>query len=194
MALTEHLRQQLVDYGSVDAAEESFRARMLALLDTPAPFSREQLDPGHFTASAFVLSPARDSVLLIHHRKLVRWLQPGGHIEASDRDVVAAARREVTEEVRTTGELTFLSHGLFDLDIHEIPARDDAAAHEHFDLRFLFALTTLEIGAGDEVDGARWVSLADFAGIESDRSLMRAVEKLRFSYAVHSGELDVPSP
>ena len=57
---------------------------MLALCDNAGdPFSREHYVPGHFTASAFVLSPTRDMLLLVFHGKLHRWLQPGGHIDGS---------------------------------------------------------------------------------------------------------------
>ena len=62
------------------------------------PFSRRRFDPGHFTASAFVLSPDGGSIVMIRHRRLDRWLQPGGHVEAHDRDVKEAARREAIEE------------------------------------------------------------------------------------------------
>jgi 8-oxo-dGTP diphosphatase len=52
----------------------------------------------HFTAGAFVFStevPRR--VLLVHHRKLGVWLQPGGHIEPGENPLEAAIR-EVSEE------------------------------------------------------------------------------------------------
>ena len=35
------------------------------------------LQIGHVTASGWVVSPKRDRVLLMHHRKLNRWFQPG---------------------------------------------------------------------------------------------------------------------
>jgi 8-oxo-dGTP pyrophosphatase MutT (NUDIX family) len=55
---------------------------------------RSQLD--NFTASAFVLNPHRE-VLLVHHRKLGVWLYPGGHIEFGETPDDAALR-EVAEE------------------------------------------------------------------------------------------------
>ena len=51
-------------------------------------------------------------------------------------------------------------------------------AHEHHDLRFLFQAPTRDFVAGDEVHGARWVRLEDVNAVESDASVMRAVEKL----------------
>ena len=43
-------------------------------------FSRSLLS-GHLTASTWVLDKSRKQVLLLHHKKLDRWLQPGGHAD-----------------------------------------------------------------------------------------------------------------
>ncbi|HAN31188.1 MAG TPA: hypothetical protein DCQ06_06275 [Myxococcales bacterium] len=77
-----------------DALERSHLQAMRRLANMPGdPTRRDYWDPGHFTASAFVVSPDRSSLLLIKHKKLGRWLQPGGHIEAEDTTVESAARR-----------------------------------------------------------------------------------------------------
>ena len=34
---------------------------------------------GHITGSTWIVNRTRDRVLLTHHRKVGRWLQPGGH-------------------------------------------------------------------------------------------------------------------
>src|SRR5215813_96805 len=69
------------------------------LLDcSPDPFSRDQFTPGHITTSGLVFSQDRDRILIVHHRRLERWLLPGGHVEPSDPSVEAAAAREVFEE------------------------------------------------------------------------------------------------
>ena len=59
---------------------------------------RSEFDPGHFTASAFVVSPDGTKVLLVEHARLGRWLQPGGHIEADDRTV-----EEISQGARVVG-------------------------------------------------------------------------------------------
>ena len=170
-ALTEHAR----------AWPESAAVvrRMLELLGPPGePFSRSHLAPGHFTASAFVLCPERRRVLLIHHQKLGRWLQPGGHIEPGDETLVDAARREVGEE---TGVIAgaMLGSGIFDVDIHSIPASPKDAPHLHFDVRYAFVADGADLAASPEVLGARWVELEDVARLTSEESVLRCTERLR---------------
>jgi 8-oxo-dGTP pyrophosphatase MutT (NUDIX family) len=153
-------------------------ARMLELLGRgDPPYSRHQLEPGHFTASAFVLCPERRSVLLVHHAKLGRWLQPGGHIEPGDLDLEGAARREVTEE---TGACLGprLGAGVFDVDIHPIPARPREGAHLHFDVRYAFIAHSTELTVSSEVLGARWVELTSVAALTDEESVLRCITRL----------------
>src|SRR5258706_5904097 len=122
---------------------------MLELLEQPAPTSRSSFTPGHLTASGFVMSPERDAVLLIFHKKLGIWVQPGGHIEEVDASLQAAARRAVAVEVWI--ELPDSAARVFDVDIHAIPARKDEPAHEHFDVRYCFHAPTRDFVQSDEV-------------------------------------------
>ncbi len=136
--------------------------------------------PGHFTVSAFVLSPDAHGLLLIHHIGLGRWLQPGGHIEPEDRDIESAARREILEETGLTELRRVPTHsGLFDVDVHSIPARASEPAHRHHDLRLLFLAQNTGIVAGEGVHAARWIQLDDFEKLATDPSLRRALDKLR---------------
>jgi 8-oxo-dGTP pyrophosphatase MutT (NUDIX family) len=156
-----------------DERENMYLDRIRSL-GMPDPFSRTCFDPGHVTASGFVLSPDRTSLLLVWHRKLGAWLQPGGHIESSDVDLIAAQRREIEEETGLTN-LEWL--GLFDVDIHQFPARGAEPAHEHFDVRSAFVAGTWDVAAGDGVDESKWFDLDQLPG--SDPSLIRPVSKLR---------------
>ncbi len=159
--------------------ETVYRDRMLALLDSSGdPLSRGHYDPGHFTASGFVLSPDGKSVLLILHRKLGRWLQPGGHVDPDDADLFAAACREIHEEVGL-GELDQVTPGVYDVDIHPIPARKAEPAHEHFDVRFLLRARSTVIDANDESHDTAWTALADLADRMTDPDERRVITKLQ---------------
>ena len=173
------LLSSLRDYVFADAVEATHLAHMRQLCESVAdPFARTTFAPGHFTASAFVLSPARDALLLIFHAKLLRWLQPGGHIEAGDLDVLAAARREAHEEVGIA-DLTVEQATPFDLDVHQIPSNSREPAHAHFDLRFLFRANSLAFRAGSDAKDARWVPLDEITAALTDDSVLRALAKLR---------------
>jgi 8-oxo-dGTP pyrophosphatase MutT (NUDIX family) len=154
-------------------------AQMQALLERARePFARTSLDPGHFTASAFVLSPDRGHVLLVRHEKLGRWLQPGGHIELGDATLEAAARREVSEETGVSS-LDRVGSGIFDVDAHDIPANPREGAHMHFDVRYLFMARSAQLRASEEVGAARWVPLTEVRTLDPDESVLRCTSRLR---------------
>ena len=183
MTRVEHLRGLLARYRPADRREARYCSRILELLDGGGdPFARDRFDPGHLTASAFVLSPEGSRLLLVRHSKLGFWVQPGGHVDPGDGDVLAAARREVAEESGLTGLVPVLP-GIFDVDVHAFPAAGDEPAHAHLDVRFLFRAAGAELMPGPGEDEVDWVAIADVAGRAGpgvgDESVGRAVDKLR---------------
>ncbi|HEX7524814.1 MAG TPA: NUDIX domain-containing protein, partial [Gaiellaceae bacterium] len=150
-----------------DDREEADRCAMLRLAQELAqPLSREEAS-AHFTASAFVIDTAHARTCLIEHVKLGRRLQPGGHVEADDVSLEAAALREACEETALEVELHPTAPRPFDLDIHEIPARPNEPAHVHLDVRYLV------IGRGEPCAGAAWHAI----GTTGDGSVDRLAAK-----------------
>ncbi len=148
------------------------------LRDTARPLERDQFDPGHLTASAFVVSPDLSRVLLIHHMKLGRWVQPGGHVEPEDLTHEEAARREVAEEC---GLADLASIGPIDIDIHVFPPGTGVPEHLHYDLRWAFVAHSTEVSVGEGVSDVRWFRFQEVAGF--DRSVSRPVNRLAGSLA-----------
>ena len=144
------LAELLRGYVAADEQEEADRCAMLRLIEElQRPFSRDE-PSAHFTASAFVVDETCARVCLVQHVKLGRLLQPGGHIEPSDRTFEAAALREAREETELELEFHPAAPRPFDLDIHEIPERPGEPAHFHLDVRYLL------IGRGEPCAGAAW--------------------------------------
>ncbi len=172
------LLRRLEAYRPPDA-ERRAHALITTLLSEPGdPFSRYEFDPGHITAGGLVLSPAGDAVVLVHHRGLDMWIEPGGHIDPADPSVEDAARREVAEETGL-GDLVLLGDGVFSLDAHPIPSRRSEPPHTHFNVVYAFRARSLEIVPAPEVLDARWQPLDEVAALTSDRAVLRGVAKLR---------------
>jgi 8-oxo-dGTP pyrophosphatase MutT (NUDIX family) len=137
---------------------------------------KRTLLPGHVTGSAWVVSEDGCFVVLLHHGKLGRWLQPGGHADG-DPDIARVALREAREETALRS-IRLDGHGIFDVDVHAIPARGSEPAHLHYDVRFLFRADRAEVPTpSDESHDARWVALEDARRLAAEESIERMVLK-----------------
>ena len=132
--------------------------------------------PGHLTGSAWVVSKDGLRTLLTHHRKLDRWLQPGGHADG-DTDLARVALREAEEETGLTGLV--VEPGIFDLDRHAIPARKADPEHWHYDVRFVVRATgSEEFVVSEESHALAWRDIAGIAADEQgDESVRRMARK-----------------
>ena len=180
MMRTQRLLEQLRAYVPADEAEAGHHGAMVKLLTSAEnPFSRGHFGPGHFTASLYILDED-GRLLLHHHRRLNRWLQMGGHVEAGE----SPERTALREGAEESGLQDLQLHdGIFDLDVHRIPAGKGEPDHDHFDVRYLARTASPEaisIDAGESHDLA-WVTLGRAAelmpGSESHR-VIRKIESL----------------
>jgi 8-oxo-dGTP pyrophosphatase MutT (NUDIX family) len=178
----EDLARALARHRPADDEEAADLARIRSFVAAhPDPFDRRIVE-GHLTASAVVASAAGDRVLLLHHRKLDRWLQPGGHGDPGETAGETVALREALEETGIAGlALHPTAPRPLDVDVHDIPARKAEAAHEHLDLRYLVlapadAALTL---APEESHDLRWFAWDEVGGLGLDRGLVRLLGKAR---------------
>jgi 8-oxo-dGTP pyrophosphatase MutT (NUDIX family) len=110
--------------------------------------------------------------LLLHHRKLNRWMQPGGHADG-DLDLLAVALREAREESGLRS-IEPVSGEVFDVDIHEIPPFKDIPAHYHFDVRFLLVADDSEVPSqNDESNEVKWIELSEIGRYTDEESVLR---------------------
>ncbi|HJS57239.1 MAG TPA: NUDIX hydrolase, partial [Vicinamibacteria bacterium] len=172
----------LLRHTPADRREAEDLLRILRFIETHAdPFDRGIVE-GHLTGSAIVVSAGGDRVLLLHHRKLARWLQPGGHADPGERIGEAVALREAREETGIEGlALHDRAPRPLDVDVHDIPARGDEPAHEHLDLRYLVVAPD---GAearlkAEESRAIRWFRWDELGPLDLDPGLQRALKKVR---------------
>lgn len=141
-------------------------------------FERENLQ-GHLTASAFILSPDLQKVLLTFHAKHKKWLQLGGHADGHPL-LHEVAMREAQEESGVE-KLSFFNKmsAPFDLDIHLIPQHKGVDEHYHYDLRYLLLCQNeTDISISDESLDLRWIHLNQVASYTQEASVLRQVDKV----------------
>ena len=131
---------------------------------------------GHLTGSAWLVSNDGQRALLMHHRKLNRWLQPGGHADGNA-DLAQVALREAEEESGLT-EL-YVESDIYDLDLHRIPARGNEPEHWHYDVRFVVRARGSELFIQNEESLAlAWFDIQKLAyDGERDESIRRMAQK-----------------
>jgi 8-oxo-dGTP pyrophosphatase MutT (NUDIX family) len=167
--------------------ERDVVARIRHLVATHVDCFERTCRPGHVTASAWIMTPSADRFLLVHHRKLDRWLQPGGHIDG-DADILVAALREAREETGLD-DLRLAEEGPhatpLDVDVHNIPARYTPAgelvedAHEHHDIRMLvLAAGESAPAASDESHAAAWCTADELLALTTEESVLRMLRKV----------------
>jgi len=155
----------------------------------PEAFLRDHY-PGHFTASGVVITNDYQHVLLTLHRKLNLWLQLGGHADG-ECDLKEVAIKELEEESGISGVVptSLASHwsgrqdspNVFDLDIHEIPARLNEPLHYHFDVRFLFKVPhRVDVVISEESTDLKWFEVAEAYQLTDEPSTHRLFDKIQF--------------
>ena len=123
------LTEALVAHPAGDAREARSIDEFVALLGTLARPLDRHAAPAHVTASAVVVG--RRGVLLHRHRRLHRWLQPGGHLDPGELPEDAALR-ECEEETGLAMRHPSGGPVLAHVDVHGA-----ADGHVHLDLRYL---------------------------------------------------------
>jgi 8-oxo-dGTP pyrophosphatase MutT (NUDIX family) len=164
---TVQIRAVVTGHEPTSRREVAAKARFLAELDRLSDPYNEEADPTHVTASAIVVG-TRGTVLHLHKR-LARWMQPGGHIDPGETPPEASLR-EAIEELGLHVEHPEGGPRLINLDVHEA-----ALGHTHLDVRYLL------LGSADdphpppgESPEARWYDWDEAASI-ADEALAPAL-------------------
>jgi 8-oxo-dGTP pyrophosphatase MutT (NUDIX family) len=166
----------LANYPVSGTPETALRQEFLELVSSSADACMRSRLAGHLTGSAWLVSADGRKALLMHHRKLDRWLQPGGHADG-DWDLAAVALREAMEETGLPN--LHVEPAIFDLDKHRISARGTEPEHWHYDVRFVVRATgSQEFSGNTESWQLRWFDVHHLAQNDGlDESIRRMARR-----------------
>jgi 8-oxo-dGTP pyrophosphatase MutT (NUDIX family) len=169
-------RAIVADFVPPDAQQAGVQGEMLAFVDGHDDALVRSCVEGHLTGSAVVVDARAERVLLMFHRKLQRWLQPGGHVDG-DANLAAGALREATEETGIADLAVVVPP--IDLDIHEVRPPGEAP-HLHLDVRYVVLAPPGAVEQGNhESEALRWIGPADAADpdLGLDEGTIRLIER-----------------
>jgi 8-oxo-dGTP pyrophosphatase MutT (NUDIX family) len=167
----------LQNYEPFFEKEKIFKKEMIHFIENNKDFCTKNNTKGHITGSAWVIDNTQKNALLIHHKKLNKWLQMGGHIENQDITIFDTALREAKEESGITNFI--IKEEIFDIDIHTIPQKNEVPEHLHYDIRILLICneTNFEHLQKEEINAIQWFSIEDLLQSENE-SIQRMAQKI----------------
>lgn len=167
----------LEKHSPIDENELKMTNETIEFVKTHEACFKRELLIGHVTGSAWIVNDVRTHILMMHHRKLNQWFQPGGHCDG-DPDVLNVALKEANEETGLEN-LKVVTGEIYDVDVHQIPERKGIPAHYHYDVRFLIEADMNEqLVVTEESNDLAWVSLEKIAEHNDSESIMRMARKM----------------
>jgi 8-oxo-dGTP pyrophosphatase MutT (NUDIX family) len=135
----------------------------------------------HYVATGYIYDQETARFLLIQHKKLGKWLAPGGHLLEGE-EPHAGALREVLEEIGCEGRIVDLLDvpqvgvpaipqlpAPFCILAETIPAGPREDEHVHIDFIYVVEIApaaVLSLSAA-EVVHARWIAAEEIDGLET---------------------------
>lgn len=177
----QQLREALERFRPGCPQEEADRAEMLRWLDEHPDVLTRGDEAGHFTASAWIVNPARDQVLMAYHNIYQAWTWLGGHADG-EADMRAVALREAEEE--TGVRAPPVSDEIFSLEILPVPehVKRGRTVREHVHLNVTYLLEAPQDAflraKPDENSGVRWRSAQEVRDDGTEPCMLPVYRKL----------------
>ena len=176
------LREEILAFGPGCEQEETEKRLMLAYLERFSDLLTRENEMAHFTASCWIVNPARDKVLLAYHNLYHSWAWLGGHADG-DGDLRRVALREAQEESGLT-QARILGEGIFSLEILGVDGHVRrgryVGTHLHLNVTYLLeADDRLPIRAKpDENSAVRWMPVGEVLQAVSEPEMRAVYRKL----------------
>ena len=176
------LREEILAFGPGCEQEETEKRLMLAYLERFSDLLTRENEMAHFTASCWIVNPARDKVLLAYHNLYHSWAWLGGHADG-DGDLRRVALREAQEESGLT-QARILGEGIFSLEIlgvdGHVRRERYVGTHLHLNVTYLLeADDRMPIRAKpDENSAVRWMPVGEVLQAVSEPEMRVVYRKL----------------
>lgn len=152
----------------------------------------------HFTATVFIID-SQQRVLLLWHKRLARWMPPGGHVDPNelpeetavreckeetglDVEILSASGADADDAFRDEPSEGRMLKQPFAMLLEHIPAYEvkNEPAHQHMD--FLFRARPLDetqalVIAAAEADHLRWCTREEVAALDARTEIFSNVQR-----------------
>jgi hypothetical protein len=181
-----YLLDLLEKYKAFDELEEQSQQRIITFVKTHKKCFENNFHLGHITGSAFVVDRDQRHTLLTHHSKLNRWFQFGGHSDGHFNPLEVGWREAQEESGLASLEYIKGHEGIFDVDVHPIPARGEMPEHFHYDIRILLTADKNESYiVSEESKDLHWVPLDEVKMYNDEPAFLRMVKKVTLLATKH---------
>jgi 8-oxo-dGTP pyrophosphatase MutT (NUDIX family) len=169
--LPDPLVAALDSFAAQTSSEAADVARVRARIAAGQPWDRST--PLHITASAIIVHPPSERVLLRWHARQQAWLQVGGHGDPGELDPLLIAIREGREETGLDDLAGWPDGRIIHVVVVPVPASRHEPAHEHADVRFVLETQQPDLARPENPTAAlRWLTIPE-AKATTDRSNVR---------------------
>ena len=171
-AMKEKLIAQIQNYIPVNEQEQTDKAIFLEWLSHTEDISRRDNPVGHLTASAWVVTPDRQKVLMAYHKLYDSWAWLGGHADG-DWNLLLVAEKEAREESNIEN-IRPVSEDPVSLEILTVNGHEKKGkyvpCHLHLNLTYLFEADPEQAlrCKPDENSGVAWIPTAELAQYSSE--------------------------
>lgn len=185
------LAAQIATYVPFNEQEAHDKDLLLRWLNSSVDIYTRENAAAHLTASAWVVSPDRQQVLMVYHNIYQSWSWMGGHADG-ERDLLGVARREVLEESGLK-ELKLLSPDIFSLEILTVDGHikrgSYVSSHLHLNVTYLFEADPSQATAikPDENSGVGWFPVSELPNRVSEPWFLQWIYSKLCQKVVKSG-------
>ncbi len=177
-----NLKKQIQEYIAYNEQEENDKKIMLNYIESNHDVLTRSNEIAHFTASAWVINPSGNKLLMIYHNIYKSWAWTGGHADGEE-NLLSVAIREVQEETGIT-KVVPVTENIFSLEILTVDGHIKKgtyiSSHLHLNVTFLLKAPEDEIliAKPDENSGVKWMEIEEAVSASSEPWMQVIYRKL----------------